>query len=101
MAEANYGDVYNIYMNNLGRAPSDADVANWVGQDYGSLATSLANEPEVQQKNQPFWTQPGVDTQPAPAPVAPADPSNPWSQTVNDIYQQELGRQADASGMAN
>ena len=97
MAEANYGDVYNLWMNNLGRAPSDADVANWVGQDYGSLVSSLANEPEVQQNNQSFWTQSGVYDQPAPA--APAAPSNPWSQTVNDIYQQELGRQADASGM--
>jgi hypothetical protein len=44
-------------MNNLGRAPSDADVANWVGRDYGSLAASLANEPEVRQ-NQFFWSQP-------------------------------------------
>ena len=26
--------------------------------------------------------------------------SNPWAQTVNDIYQQEFGRQADPSGMA-
>jgi hypothetical protein len=98
MAEANYGDVYNIYMNNLGRAPSEADVQNWVGKDYGSLATSLANEPEVQQNNQPFWTQPGTSDQPASTP-APA--ANPWQQTVNDIYQQEFGRQADESGMAS
>jgi len=27
-------------------------------------------------------------------------PPNRWAQTVNDIYQQELGRQADESGMA-
>jgi hypothetical protein len=98
MAEANYGDVYNLYVNNLGRAPSEADVQNWVGKDYGSLATSLANEPEVQQNNQPFWTQPGALDQPASTP-APA--ANPWQQTVNDIYQQEFGRQADESGMAS
>ena len=35
---------------------------------------------------------------PAPAPLAPA---NPWEQTVNDIYQQTFGRQADPSGMAS
>ena len=28
-------------------------------------------------------------------------PDNPWQQTVNDIYQQEFGRQADPSGMAS
>lgn len=49
---------------------------------------------------------------PAPAPVAPAAvvsdpvraplaPVNQWEQTVNDIYQQTFGRQADPSGMAS
>jgi hypothetical protein len=42
----------------------------------------------------------------APAPVAPAAvtplaPVNQWEQTVNDIYQQTFGRQADAGGMAS
>lgn len=39
----------------------------------------------------------------APAPVlAPAPaPAQDWTQTVNDIYQQEFGRQADPSGMAS
>jgi hypothetical protein len=41
---------------------------------------------------------------PAPAPVynepAPA-PAQNWTQTVNDIYQQEFGRQADPSGLAS
>jgi len=32
------------------------------------------------------------------APLTPA-PANQWQQTINDIYQQEFGRQADASGM--
>ena len=36
-----------------------------------------------------------------PTPTIPTAPSNRWAQTVNDIYQQELGRQADESGMAN
>lgn len=49
------------------------------------------------------WSPP---SEPAPSytvsdPVyaAPA-PANQWQQTVNDIYQQEFGRQADPTGMA-
>ena len=44
---------------------------------------------------------------PAPAAVvsdpvrAPLAPVNQWEQTVNDIYQQTFGRQADAGGMAS
>lgn len=39
---------------------------------------------------------------PAPAPVAPLAPAaKDWTQTVNDIYQQTFGRQADPSGMAS
>ena len=35
------------------------------------------------------------------APVQQAAPVNQWEQTVNDIYQQTFGRQADAGGMAS
>lgn len=51
--------------------------------------------------SEPAWSPP-----PESAPVvsdigyAPA-PANQWQQTVNDIYQQEFGRQADPSGMAS
>jgi len=37
---------------------------------------------------------------PAPAPLAATPAATDWTQTVNDIYQQTLGRQADPSGMA-
>ena len=36
----------------------------------------------------------------APAP-APAPAATNWTQTINDIYQQEFGRQADPSGLAS
>jgi len=44
------------------------------------------------------WSPP---PEPAPAPALPVAPAAPdWTQTVNDIYQQTFGRQADPSGMA-
>jgi hypothetical protein len=48
----------------------------------------------------PTYSEP-APTYNAPAYTAPAAPSNQWEQTVNDIYQQTFGRQADASGMAS
>ena len=43
----------------------------------------------------------GGEPAPAAAPAPAPTPSNPWEQTVNDIYQQTFGRQADPSGMAS
>ena len=44
-----------------------------------------------------------VYNEPAPAPVynEPAPAATNWTQTINDIYQQEFGRQADPSGLAS
>ena len=58
---------------------------------------------------EPAWSPPPEAYNPPPEaynppPEAynpPPEPANQWQQTVNDIYQQEFGRQADASGMAS
>ena len=46
---------------------------------------------------------PGPQTSYNPVPMPSYDPApaNQWQQTVNDIYQQTFGRQADPSGMAS
>jgi len=74
--------------------------------DAAAQANALAFEAEYLAAQNPaadptpVYDSPGfVDPSYSGAPLAPA-PANQWQQTVNDIYQQEFGRQADPSGMA-
>jgi len=75
----------------------------------GWTAPAPAPEPAPAQEAALAYSAPAAEAAPAPAapapvvsdPVrAPLAPVNQWGQTVNDIYQQTFGRQADASGMA-
>jgi len=66
-------------------------------QDYTqqySAPAPVYNEPAPA----PVYNEPA----PAPAPASAPAPAAPnWTQTINDIYQQEFGRQADPSGLAS
>ena len=70
--------------------------ATWVSTPEPAPAPAPAPAPSY---------DPGPAPAPAPAPVyyapapAPAPAAPNWTQTVNDIYIQELGRNADQSGM--
>ena len=67
-------------------------------QAYHAPAPAPAPEPA------PSWSPP-PEAAPAPEPYNPPPPAAPaapdYTQTVNDIYQQTFGRQADPSGMAS
>ena len=78
-----------------------------VGLDYGEYnppapapAPAPAPEPAPAPAAEPAYSAPA--SEPAPVYYAPAAPAAPnWNQTINDIYQQTFGRQADPSGMAS
>jgi hypothetical protein len=78
-----------------GYTSSDYD-PNWLANTFPEPAPSYQAPAEAA----PVYVSPGfVDPSYSGAPLTPAPAGNPWQQTVNDIYQQTFGRQADASGM--
>jgi hypothetical protein len=118
------GGGWELYTNDQGEAamrPADmAQAPSWTpqGTPEGSGWTAPvewsapAAEPAPAPAPEPAWSPPpeaynpppeAYNPPPEPAwspPPAPA-PANQWQQTVNDIYQQTFGRQADPSGMAS
>ena len=79
-----------------GYTSSDYD-PNWLANTFPEPAPAADAAPA---ENAPIYVSPGfIDTSSGgpPTPVL----ANQWQQTVNDIYQQTFGRQADPSGMAS
>jgi len=68
------------------------------GWTAAAAAPAPAPEPAAAPAPEPA---PAPAPEPAPAPLAAAPAATDWTQTVNDIYQQTFGRQADPSGMAS
>jgi hypothetical protein len=94
--------VNDIYQQELGRQadPSGMDTftnllnQGWTGEQIRDVLRSSAEYAN----NQSAAAATPAAPDPAPA-AAPAPAGNPWEQTINDIYQQTFGRQADPSGM--
>ena len=94
--------VNDIYIQTFGRAADPSGLATftnllnqgWTGEQVRGALTS-SQEYQQQQAAQPAAPQPQA---PTPQPQAPA--AQTPADTVNALYQQHLGRGADASGMA-
>ena len=95
--------------------PGDAPAINWadLSKKYGAKTAALlgaglgasgllnSNAPKTGYQGKiPILTATRQQLPMFGNSYQPPAPSNRWAQTVNDIYQQELGRQADESGMA-
>jgi len=106
--------VNDIYQQEFGRQADESGMASFTealnqGMTGEQMREALRSSPEGQSMGAlPVADSGGGNPQPVVDPGFYQQPSDSnqqpggsnWTQTVNDIYQQEFGRQADPSGMA-
>ena len=103
--------INQLYQQYLGRGADQGGLNTWRGQSYDQVLQGILNSGEYAQRilaqQTPAPTPeptPAPTPEPTPAPTpepTPATPSGLDENTINQLYQQYLGRNADQGGLDN
>jgi hypothetical protein len=89
-----YGRLASLYRQYLGRDP-EPGAEGWLQYDDGTIESGIANSEEANN----FRNQSGQQQQPQPEQQQPQAPSGLDDNAIRQLYQQYLGRDADAGGL--